>query len=92
MNLSTDVTISEFEGGKLDVYPNPSSGRFTVNLKDKTVETKICVYDVLGNCVFDKVSMKNSNEKIDLTNQPKGIYTLEIESAGESLIKKIVLQ
>jgi hypothetical protein len=92
VNLSTGVTISEFEGGKLDVYPNPSSGRFTVNLKDKTFETKICVYDVLGNCVFDKVSMKNSNEKIDLTNQPKGIYTLEIESAGESLIKKIVLQ
>jgi len=79
-------------GGAFEVYPNPTSGIFTINLKNNKVETKICVYDALGNYVLEMVSLKNSKENIDLTGQPKGIYTLEIESAGETIMKKIILQ
>lgn len=73
-------------------FPNPSFGIFTVNLKNKTVETKICVYDVFGNCVYEKVSMKNSTKEIDLSSQAKGIYLMEIMSEGEKAVKKIVLE
>ena len=78
--------------GEMIIYPNPSSGIFTVNLKNKTVETKICVHDVLGNCVLDKVAVKNTNQEIDLSSKPKGIYFLEIVSDGERAMKKIVLE
>ncbi|MCE9538037.1 MAG: T9SS type A sorting domain-containing protein [Bacteroidetes bacterium] len=81
------TTIPDF----CKVFPNPFSGVITVNLKNKTAETKICVYDVLGKCVFDKVS-KNDKEKIDLSGKPKGIYILEVESDGKNVMKKIVLQ
>lgn len=91
VDMSTGVAMSGGEEASLEIYPNPTSGIFILNLKNKTAETKICVYDVLGKCVFDKVS-KNDKEKIDLSGQPKGIYTLEIESDGKSVIKKIVLQ
>ena len=74
------------------VYPNPSSGKFTVNFKNKTGENIICVDDVLGNCVYDKVSTKNSTEEINLSKQLKGIYFMEILSDGERVVKKIVLQ
>ncbi len=74
------------------IYPNPSSGIFTINFKNKTVETEICIHDVLGNCVLNKVSVKNSNQEIDLSSQPKGIYFLEIVSDNERAVKKIVLQ
>ena len=77
---------------EIEIYPNPSSGIFTINLKNKTVESKICVYDVLGNCVLDKVSVKNSSQEIDLSGQPKGIYFMEIVSGGERAVKKIILE
>lgn len=92
VNLSTGITINEVEGGTFEVYPNPTYGIFTVNLKHTKVETKICVYDALGKCVLDKMSMKTNKEKIDLTGQPKGLYSLEIESTGVIEMKKIVLQ
>lgn len=92
VDLSTGGTMNGGGDGAFEVYPNPTSGIFTINLKNNKVETKIFVYDALGNCVLDKVSMKNGKEKIDLTGQPLGIYTLEIVSEGESITKKIVLQ
>ncbi|MDO9184965.1 MAG: T9SS type A sorting domain-containing protein [Bacteroidia bacterium] len=74
------------------VFPNPSSGIFTVNLKNKTVEAKISVYDVLGNCVLDEVFVKNNSLEINLSNQPKGVYFIEIMSEEVQAVKKIVLQ
>lgn len=91
VDMSTGIGMNGSEEAMLEIYPNPTSGIFILKLKNKTAETKICVYDVLGKCVFDKVS-KNDKEKIDLSGQPKGIYTLEIESDGKSDMKKIVLQ
>lgn len=74
------------------IYPNPSSGIFTVNLKSKPSNTKICVYDILGNCILGKVSIKNSTPEINLSNNAKGIYFIEITSEGEREVRKIVLQ
>jgi hypothetical protein len=78
--------------GMMSVFPNPTSGIFKVNFRNKTVETKICIYDMLGNCVIDIVSMKNSNMEIDLSKQSKGIYFIEIVSDYERVVNKIVLQ
>lgn len=77
---------------KLVVYPNPSSGIFTFNLEHITLGAKICVYDMLGNCVINNMSKKNSTQEIDLSKQPKGIYFMEIVSDRARDIKKIVLQ
>lgn len=92
VNVLTSATSSGVEDSEIEVYPNPNFGIFTFNLKNKNSETKIKVYDVLGNCLFEKVSTKSSKENIDLTGQPKGVYNLEIESEGKIAMKKIVLQ
>ncbi len=72
------------------VFPNPSTGIFTVILNKPT--SKICVFDVLGNCIMSKVANNNTNYELDLSGQSKGIYFMEILSDGERAMKKIVLQ
>jgi uncharacterized delta-60 repeat protein len=74
------------------IYPNPSSGIFTVNLKNKAVETKICVYDVLGNCLWKKDCRNDVSPKIDLSCQTKGIYFVELLSGEERVVRKIAIQ
>lgn len=94
--FNNDNTIGIVEqdekGGLLSIFPNPSSGIFTINVKNTIVETKICVYDLLGNCVFNKVSNKSNKQEIDLTNQLKGIYFMEIISEEQRTVKKIIVQ
>ncbi len=84
---SADSNELEFE-----IYPNPSSRIYTLNLKSKTDATKICVTDILGNCLLSKVSENDTNPTIDLLGQPKGIYFVEIVSSSERVMKKIVLE
>lgn len=85
------VGINVAEQQTISVYPNPSEGNFTVNLKNVN-ESTICIYDVLGNCILNKRSMNDANPQFDLSHQSKGIYFMEIVSDGERVVKKIVLQ
>lgn len=89
---NNNIAVNELSNEEnISVYPNPSSGIFTINLQNKTSDTKICVYDVLGNCVLNKVYGKDASPKINLSNQPKGIYFLEIVSDEKRVVQKIIL-
>lgn len=73
------------------IFPNPSSGIFTIDMRDHQ-DAKICVYDILGNCLLNKVYDNEVSPKINLSNQPRGIYFVELLSDGERTVKKIILQ
>jgi hypothetical protein len=94
LNLCFNTGIASLnEEYELNVYPNPSSGIFTVSLKNKTVEMKICVYDVLGSCLLKKDCRNDGNPKIDLSCQPQGIYFYRIAfSNGEFATGKLVVE
>jgi hypothetical protein len=76
----------------ISIYPSPSSGIFTISFNKTIVEAKISVYDVQGNYVLHNMLIKNSNEKIDLTSQPKGIYFVKIIFGNEKATKKIIIK
>lgn len=96
-----DFALARYEGGtvgveedqetsSIHIFPNPSSGIFTIDIK-RSVEANICIYDVLGNCVLNELSVKDGHQ-LDLSTQPKGIYFLEMLAEGEKSTKKIVLR
>lgn len=91
--FSTSISITEkieIDFG-IDIYPNPTSGIFIVNLKNKT-DVNICVYDLLGNRILKKDYLNDVNPKINLSCQPRGIYFMEIVSDHARIIKKIALE
>lgn len=90
-NIITQINKTAF-GNSIEIFPNPSSGIFTIDLKNKTVSTKICVYDVLGSCLMNIDCRNNISPRIDLSRQPKGIYFIEIISDEVRSKNKIVLQ
>jgi hypothetical protein len=82
--------VSEnFLGDHLSIFPNPSSGIFTI--EGEIIKAKIAVYDVIGKCVWSKEYRNETDPKIALGFQPKGIYFLEIMSEGQRTVKKIVI-
>jgi len=75
----------------LEVYPNPTSGAFTVRANEQNPSMQICIYDVLGKCVLPKTTIKN-NQQVDLSAQPKGIYFVEMTFGEERKTGKIILE
>jgi hypothetical protein len=72
----------------ITVYPNPSTGNFTVEL-NKNCNLKIT--NSLGQIVLDKTIEAGKNT-IDLRSQPNGLYFISVKTADKLSITKLIKQ
>jgi len=86
------------QNNKLEIFPNPNSGNFTVvvTFKSKIDKATINIYDLSGKSIFSETVFSKSNKlvkKFNITNLLPGSYILDIvntqeESSTTLLIKK----
>jgi hypothetical protein len=80
-------------GNDFEIYPNPARNKFTVCDLRSTI-SKIEIYDVLGNRVFNRKSEAGSRKQIIDTSQlSRGIYLCKV--TGENNLgrtKKIIIE
>ncbi|WP_395047160.1 T9SS type A sorting domain-containing protein [Flavobacterium sp.] len=92
-NFIIDGTLSnqDFELRNIAIYPNPSTGLFTVSTGNKAIN-KIDVYDVTGKVVLSVNNFSNANSQavLDMKNVSNGIYFVKISSEGQSTVKRII--
>lgn len=95
-NASTAVTITN-TGIKADaaekllsIYPNPSSGIFTLSLPENKAG-QIKVTDLTGKIILNQF-IKEKEAKINLQNAPKGIYLVQVITAGQTYTRRIILE
>ena len=83
-------TPSIMETGTLNAYPNPSTGKFTIQSSTDLKNQNIFVYNQLGQKVNAHI-VKSGNEITFQVEGAKGIYFLEIlgESGSRSTAKLI---
>lgn len=68
--------------------PNPTSGKFSI-LSSNTFNT-VEIYNVLGEKVYQQID--NSDQPIDLSFQPKGIYFVQIKDGEKNFIQKLIVE
>jgi hypothetical protein len=81
---SATATTPETEIAKLQVFPNPNEGKWTVI--SPVSQGNITVYDALGKAVFTQ-AINAETSTIELKNA--GIYTIKFESTAGSWMEKI---
>ena len=77
----------------INIYPNPSTGIFTVEFKKvKENNSNISIVHSIGNVVFsEELKIGNSFRKINLSDFSKGIYLIELQTELGVYKKKIIL-
>jgi hypothetical protein len=75
------------------VYPNPSSGKFSVQVKEQEKPYDINVYNLIGEMVFHWESQGNgpASLEVNLTRQPRGVYFVELDTERGNVLKKIII-
>lgn len=78
----------------IDVFPNPASGEFTIQLEESyTSEIKLVIFNELGMKVVDNITIspyKNRFQVQELINMPNGMYVLELAVDNKLVTKKII--
>lgn len=86
-SLNEMVSVSETTMDSPTVYPNPTTGKVTVNF-DKNMD-EITVLDVSGRTIN---SYKDLSLTAEITIQNSGIYYLHILSNGMKSVSKVVVE
>ena len=70
---------------KLEIYPNPSNGNFTLNLGLISSDTELNILDMNGKLIYSEVIAKNTSpiKQVNIEKLPAGIYMLTIRSNNE---------
>ncbi len=83
------VGIDGRESRGFNVYPNPSTGVFNIDIKS---EATLKVYSLLGD-VLTIISTENNSYKLNISYFEKGMYLLEVEYAdGSKHTQRLVIK
>jgi hypothetical protein len=96
----SDVTkqqlIEANQQASCKVFPNPSSGLFTVQYDSKEKFTaSIVVRNMMGQVIYrntPKEYLNNLNELINISGKTKGIYLVEIIAGEKRITSKVLIQ
>jgi hypothetical protein len=84
-----NVGVNETEGSdakNITVYPNPTNGAFTIDLK---ASSQVSIYNVLGDKIIAK-NLEPGNHTIDIAEQATGVYFLRINTENKHQHIKII--
>jgi hypothetical protein len=70
------------------VSPNPSNGVFTLTSTNYDIEA-FKVLDILGKTIIAQSYNNATNETIDLSKYPSGVYFLQVSQAGKTKTTKL---
>ncbi|MGV7108131.1 LamG-like jellyroll fold domain-containing protein [Flavobacterium sp. U410] len=89
--VNVDVTTlgtSNFDANSFKIYPNPSTGIFTIDTKE---EVQIEVFDLVGKMI-KKENIHIGVNSIDVTNYANGVYLLRVNNSGKINTYRLVKQ
>lgn len=74
----------------ISVYPNPSSGIYTIKTTDSEAIQSITVIDLSGKIIHSEL-VADDLTQLDLTNYPSGIYFVTVSTSVSQHTAKLIL-
>ena len=93
------ASVNNISENSFKIFPNPTTGTIVVESKKLNIES-IEITDITGKTISNSpfeggkgdvnLQINNSHSSINLTNQPKGIYFIKIQTENNIITKKIM--
>ncbi len=87
------TSVNEDFASKMNLYPNPSNGSFTINFGNALAEDAILsITDMTGRTIHEvKVNALTETMSIDLTTLPAGVYMARIQQSQNQAVLRFTI-
>ncbi len=83
------LSVDAFFENQISIFPNPTTGQFTIDLRGSARPRSIEITDITGRTI-KQLSINSQSTIINLKNQPEGIYFIKIQTENNIITKKII--
>ncbi|SFF03130.1 HYR domain-containing protein [Sunxiuqinia elliptica] len=91
VNFPTNVDLDQ-DQQTIKVYPNPTSGKLTVFIADRRERCTIQLLNLTGKLIKQQTVAPSESIQFDLSDQPDGIYLLQLDEQYNFRSYKVILQ
>jgi hypothetical protein len=89
----TSLNDISFAKGNIQIYPNPTSGNFTIEIIDLQKEAEIIILNVSGKVVYeDMMNAGENRHQVNLSEYRSGVYFIKLRIGTKVYTKKIILE
>jgi len=86
------TSTSSLQESEVCIYPNPADNAITIKIEVAEMSNfRAKIVNALGEVLYNK-ELRNSTEKINLSNFANGIYLIKIETNGKNYSQKIIIK
>lgn len=91
-NISVPTGIPEIDYHNIEIYPNPTDGKFSIEFDNTKQSVTVRILSLTGQVVVNKQFQNKKMIQLEL-NQPDGIYIVEtIDEQGNKAALKLIKQ
>jgi len=78
----------------ISIFPNPSSGKFLLEMNGLSGETQFEIFDITGRKIFELVKDVSETDKVELNlkSETAGVYLLKVNYDSRLATKKLIIQ
>jgi len=93
VQLPSFVSVGEQPSSTLKVFPNPTSGVFSISSASRSdLQMNVTILDEIGQVVLSRHCTGQTSYTFDLSASVKGNYLVKAETAGKILVWKLIIQ
>jgi len=82
-------TVKNTFENSLEIFPNPTDGKFSIDLGVQYKSTTITIFDLTGKQILSNTYDNNQLLNVNL-EAPSGVYFLTIEAEGKKAVVKLI--
>ncbi|MCZ2394402.1 MAG: T9SS type A sorting domain-containing protein [Chitinophagales bacterium] len=85
----TPTAVNDVNKQQLSIYPNPSSGHFSLNT-DLYQNGIVEIYSITGQRIISLIVPSLEQVQLDISSQPNGLYIVKVQSGKDIWIERVV--
>ena len=87
------MDITSYDLGKVKIYPNPSTGIFTLDWGTKNTTASLDVYNINGQGLMHEKVLNQTSKTIDISHFTNGLYFILVkDDEGKAGTIKVLLE